>query len=110
MAEHVVNEKAHHGSHIIPSEMNETKGVFVVARDGSASDDEAGNKPRSDMKTTKDGKTLLIPQPSDDLNDPLNWSWLKKHAVLAALLPGCFLTDWVITYGTTMVKFSHLIS
>jgi len=103
MAEHVVNEKrAHHTSHV-PSEIDESKGVFVVARGGSSSDDEAGNKPQSGLKTSKDGKTILIPQPSDDPNDPLNWTWMKKHAVLLALLPGCFLTDWVITYGTTMV-------
>ncbi|KAF2093009.1 MFS general substrate transporter [Rhizodiscina lignyota] len=49
-----------------------------------------------------DGKIVLIPQPSDDPNDPLNWSWLKKHLVFASLLPGCFLTDWVITWGTTL--------
>lgn len=31
------------------------------------------------LKLAKDGKTVLIPQPSDDPNDPLNWSWKKKH-------------------------------
>ncbi|KAF2396118.1 MFS general substrate transporter [Trichodelitschia bisporula] len=51
-----------------------------------------------------DGQTVLIPQPSDDPQDPLNWSWLKKHAVFASLLPGCFLTDWVITWGTTLFE------
>lgn len=31
------------------------------------------------LKLAKDGKTVLIPQPSDDPDDPLNWSWKKKH-------------------------------
>ncbi|CAH0051945.1 unnamed protein product [Clonostachys solani] len=43
-------------------------------------------------KLAKDGHTVLIPQPSDDPEDPLNWSPFKKHLVLfiiswAALLP-----------------------
>ena len=83
-------------------EIDETRGVIVVRQGDVTSDDESG-KHRSDMKRSKDGKTVLIPQPSDDPKDPLNWSWLKKHTVLLSLLPGCFLTDWVITYGTTMV-------
>jgi predicted RNA-binding protein with TRAM domain len=27
------------------------------------------------LKLAKDGFTVLIPQPSDDDEDPLNWSW-----------------------------------
>lgn len=54
------------------------------------------------LKKAKDGSTILIPQPSDDPNDPLNWSWSKKHLVFFALLPGCFLTDWTLTYGTSL--------
>jgi len=38
------------------------------------------------LKLAKDGVTVLIPQPSDDSEDPLNWSWLRKHKVLVALL------------------------
>ena len=38
----------------------------------SASDSE-------NLKLAKDGRTVLIPQPSDDLDDPLKWSWKKKH-------------------------------
>ena len=39
-----------------------------------------------DLKLASDGKTVLIPQPSDDLDDPLNWSLTKKHVVLAPLI------------------------
>lgn len=55
-----------------------------------------------ELKTASDGITVLVPQPSDDPRDPLNWSWTKKHSVFLALLPGCFLTDWIITWGITL--------
>jgi len=34
------------------------------------------------LKLAKDGKTILIPQPTEDPEDPLNWSWRKKHVRL----------------------------
>jgi hypothetical protein len=45
-------------------------------------------------KTTKDGKTILIPQPSDDPDDPLNWSEWKKHVVLLIISAIAFLPDY----------------
>lgn len=54
------------------------------------------------LKKARDGSTILIPQLSGDIDDPLNWSWFKKHCVFFALLPGCFLTDWTLTYGTSL--------
>lgn len=80
----------------------DTRGEYIVAQAAARGDDEAGNQP-GHLKTDKDG-VVLIPQPSEDPNDPLNWSWIKKHAVFASLLPGCFLTDWVIMWGTTVVS------
>lgn len=38
------------------------------------------------LKLASDGRTVLIPQPSDDPKDPLNWSWAKKHLVLLSLV------------------------
>ncbi|KXX76302.1 Polyamine transporter 3 [Madurella mycetomatis] len=46
----------------------------------------------------------LVPRPSTSPDDPLNWSWLKKHAVLVSLIPGCLLTDWTLTWGTTVFE------
>ena len=46
----------------------------------------------------------LDPQPTISPEDPLNWSWWKKHAVLAALIPGCLLSDWTLTWGTTVFE------
>ena len=39
-----------------------------------------------DVKLAKDGKTVLIPQPSDDPDDVLNWSSEKKLRVLLSLV------------------------
>ncbi|GAB1312589.1 hypothetical protein MFIFM68171_02799 [Madurella fahalii] len=35
----------------------------------------------SGLKLARDGHTVLIPQPTDDCNDPLNWTWIKKHLI-----------------------------
>jgi hypothetical protein len=56
------------------------------------------------LKLAKDGSTVLIPQPTDDNADPLNWSWLKKHKAFFALLLPSLLTDWGMTWGTTMFE------
>ncbi|KAK3689479.1 major facilitator superfamily domain-containing protein [Podospora appendiculata] len=48
--------------------------------------------------------TTLVPQPSTSPDDPLNWSWLKKHVVLLSLIPGCMLSDWTLTWGTTVFQ------
>ncbi|GAA6047237.1 hypothetical protein JCM3770_006964 [Rhodotorula araucariae] len=49
-----------------------------------------------DLSTLKHGKgrhayIILVPQPSDDPNDPLNWSTAKK-----------WMTFFVLTYGTVL--------
>lgn len=39
-----------------------------------------------DVKLAKDGKTVLIPQPSDDPDDVLNWKSGKKFRMLLSLV------------------------
>lgn len=34
----------------------------------------------------KDADIVLAPQPSDDPNDPLNWSSTKKYAIVSILM------------------------
>ena len=46
------------------------------------------------LKLAPDGKTILIPQPSDDAHDPLNWSWFKKHLTLIIISMTAFLPDY----------------
>lgn len=41
--------------------------------------------------TGKDSHIVLSPQPSEDPNDPLNWSMFKKEAILGILLLGGML-------------------
>ena len=65
---------------------------------------EQGANASDGLKLAKDGVTVLIPQPSDDPMDPLNWSWGRKHKVLFALLLPSLLTDWGMTWGTTLFE------
>lgn len=44
-----------------------------------------GLSPDAKLKKAKDGKTLLIPQPSDDPRDPLNWPAWRKHMTLLVI-------------------------
>ena len=37
---------------------------------------------------------MLIPQPSEDPNDPLNWSSFKKHMILFIVALSAFLGDF----------------
>ncbi|BCS26716.1 putative MFS transporter [Aspergillus puulaauensis] len=46
------------------------------------------------LKTTPDGKTVLIPQPSESPNDPLNWSSFRKHLILIVISAAAFLPDY----------------
>lgn len=64
-------------------EFTETEGYLVGAEDGLAG-----------YKLAKDGHTRLIPQPSDDPQDPLNWSWTTKHVVLFIVAASAFLPDY----------------
>jgi hypothetical protein len=48
----------------------------------------------SGAKLAKDGRTRLIPEPSDDPNDPLNWSSKKKHLILLVISFASFLPDF----------------
>ncbi len=60
-----------------------------------------------DGKTPKlaaDDRTVLIPQPSDDPNDPLNWSQKKKNIVLAVVCACTFLPDYgSVTGAVTLI-------
>jgi MFS family permease len=42
---------------------------------------------------------IRLPQPSDDPEDPLNWSWAKKHAILFTISAVAFLPDYGSSIG-----------
>jgi len=46
------------------------------------------------LKTRKD--IVLIPQPSDDINDPLNWPAWKKSLAFSTILVFTLLCTWAI--------------
>ena len=48
------------------------------------------------LKRAKDG-TILIPQPTEDPLDPLNWSWAKKHWILFIIIGATALGDYGVT-------------
>lgn len=66
---------------------------------------------RGDLKTAKDGHTILIPQPSDDPRDPLNWGWAKKHVILFIISFAAFLPDYGSATGAvTLVPQAALVT
>lgn len=56
------------------------------------------------VKYAADGHTRLIPQPSDDPNDPLNWSRVKKHAILFVVAAAAFLPDYGSATGAVTLE------
>ncbi|KAE8377566.1 major facilitator superfamily domain-containing protein [Aspergillus bertholletiae] len=46
------------------------------------------------LKTTDDGLTVLIPQPTNSPHDPLNWSPFRKHLILLIISATAFLPDY----------------
>lgn len=71
--------------------------VFV-ASNKNGDGDTRQNEDRK-PKLAPDGQTILIPQPADDCNDPLNWSWLRKHAILLCVSFGAFAGDFGMSIG-----------
>lgn len=53
------------------------------------------------LKRTADGRTVLIPQPSDSQDDPLNWSDTKKAMILGIIAYIAFLPDF--TAGVSII-------
>lgn len=49
---------------------------------------------QTNVKTAKDGHTVLIPQPSDSPSDSLNWTWTRKHLILIIISLASFLPDY----------------
>lgn len=61
------------------------------------------------LKTTAE-HIVLIPQPSDDPQDPLNWTSTKKHALLAIVVACSFLPDYgSVTGAATLAPQAKLV-
>ncbi|PNH48188.1 hypothetical protein VD0004_g318 [Verticillium dahliae] len=55
------------------------------------------------LRLAKDGHTVLLPQPTDDKDDPLNWPSWKKHAVLFVVAWGAFCADFTSAAGSAPI-------
>ena len=62
------------------------------------------------LKRSPSGHHLLIPQPSNNPDDPLNWTKYKKHVVLLVISAVSFLPDFGSAVGgVTSVVQSNLM-
>ena len=52
-----------------------------------------------DIRLAINGQTVLIPQPSNDRNDPLNWSPKKKGIILTVISIVSFMPDFGSSMG-----------
>ncbi|BGP37217.1 hypothetical protein JCM10449v2_001122 [Rhodotorula kratochvilovae] len=60
---------------------------------------EYGEEIAGKLKTNSDGTKILWPQPSDDPNDPQNWSIRKKNIQLIVLTMASFVPDFASGLG-----------
>ncbi|GAA5873270.1 hypothetical protein JCM16303_001076 [Sporobolomyces ruberrimus] len=60
---------------------------------------EYGEEIASRLKTNRKGTKILWPQPSDDPNDPQNWSATKKNIQLLVLTLAAFVPDFCSGLG-----------
>lgn len=64
------------------------------------------------IKTAADGKTVLIPQPSEDPQDPLNWPAWKKTLILYIVSLTAFTGDYGSAIGgiTLLPQAQYVLS
>lgn len=91
----VDEEKPQLASHIV--ELDEE----VEALEGYVLDPALYPDNAARLKTTADGRYVLIPQPQDTPADPLNWSPRKKWLIIAIIAYIAALADY--TGGTAIV-------
>ena len=62
----------------------------------------AGLNPHTNLKRASNG-VVLIPQPSEDPQDPLNWSRWKKAGILLVIVSNAFSSDYTAATGASAV-------
>ncbi|KAJ9157918.1 MFS general substrate transporter [Pleurostoma richardsiae] len=70
----------------------------IMATDADTASGDYSKNEQVVLKTTKDGLPL-VPQPSDDPDDPLNWSTFRKHAALVVLA----LESLLVKFSATLI-------
>ncbi|KAL2784645.1 major facilitator superfamily domain-containing protein [Aspergillus keveii] len=81
---------------------------FAPPPDGDGASLEMQKHERTGLKTAPDGFTILIPQPSDNPEDPLNWDSFTKHAVLGVVIACSFLPDYGSVTGAVTLHLQAM--
>jgi hypothetical protein len=81
---------------------------FAPPPDGDGASLEMQKHERTGLKTAPDGSTILIPQPSDNPEDPLNWDSFTKHAVLGVVIACSFLPDYGSVTGAVTLHLQAM--
>lgn len=71
-----------------PASTSHVPGTVLLDQTAAHSEQQTG---RLKHGTGKNSHIVLAPQPSEDPNDPLNWSSFKKHLVLAIIFFGVII-------------------
>jgi hypothetical protein len=70
-------------------------GALKLTKDGHVCWDTGRKRNnKSEKRVLTPIQTVLVPQPSNDPNDPLNWSWWKKHLILLTIGVSAFVADF----------------
>ncbi|THH16395.1 hypothetical protein EW146_g4245 [Bondarzewia mesenterica] len=85
--------------------------MFVLAKPPSGrlvvhpveAEKEFGHEIASRLKRTPDGAYICWPQPSDDVDDPLNWSSRRKNIVLTVYCLAAFVPDFSIALSVPVL-------
>ena len=51
----------------------------------------------------RSSQAALLPQPTDDPHDPLNWPWTTRHLILFTAAWGALCPDWTSASGPTTI-------
>src|SRR5436190_15307542 len=80
------------------SKLNHVPGTVLLDEQAGHTEDQTRNLKHG---SGKDVHIILAPQPSEDPNDPLNWSQFRKDLVLAILCFGAIIN--AATQGPLLV-------
>jgi hypothetical protein len=82
------------------TKLTHVPGTVLLDEEAGHAESQTGNLKHA---SGKDSHIILAPQPSEDPNDPLNWSRAKKELVLGILLLGSILN--AATQVTFLLSF-----
>ncbi|KAM0418491.1 hypothetical protein ACHAPD_004850 [Fusarium lateritium] len=94
--EHISNGEKSDDSHVVdkfPPEARAEAGVRL----------EVEGAETTSLRLAEDGHTVLLPQPTDDPNDPLNWSSRKKHLILLVVAWAALVSDFTSAAGSAPI-------